>query len=57
MLGVDQDPAASGCAEPAPEAEVEADDVEEIDGTTHEHILEGVDIAGSALCGGRSWFG
>jgi hypothetical protein len=26
-VGVDQDPAASGCAEPAPEAEVEADDV------------------------------
>ena len=52
-VGVDQDPAASGCAEPAPEAEVEADDVEEIDGTTHEHILEGEDMPGLRCVAGE----
>ena len=52
-VGVDQDPAASGCAEPAPEAEVEADEVEEIDGTTHEHILEGEDMPGLRCVAGE----
>ena len=52
-VGVDQDPAASGCAEPAPEAEVEVDDVEESDGTTHEHILEGEDMPGLRCVAGE----
>ena len=52
-VGVDQDPAASGCAEPAPEAEVEADDVEEIDGTTHDNILEGEDMPGLRCVAGE----
>ena len=50
---MDQDPAASGCAEPAPEAEVEVDDVEESDGTTHEHILEGEDMPGLRCVAGE----
>ena len=52
-VGVDQDPAASGCAEPASEAEVEGDDVADMGGIGHEHVLEGEDMPGLRCVAGE----